>query len=214
MNCTAVAHRLMRGDAPIHTLQTSALIERGVHRLDRSTAGHYNNRAHFFACVPHRSCGASSTIARWRRLRQGGGGAVHVSLDDVAVVGAEPCRQPRRARTEALALLARGRSGAGPCSSSPDTLPACDRGRVSAGSSRLRPPSCARLDIRARPAHERRPGDGRLVSLSHKSWSIGPRRIPHGCVAPPSNTPSILGCRALPGRIAALGVNRIYGTKH
>src|SRR5271167_1038799 len=49
---------------------------------------------------------------------------------------------------------------------------------------------------------------GRQVPRFIITAAFGRRCIPRGCVAPPSNTPGILGRRALPrGRLVALGAS-------
>src|SRR5262245_14529269 len=68
------------------------------------------------------------------------------------------------------------------------------------------------LAHRARRKRRRSPW---LVSRHVSLVAFGPRCIPPGGVAPPANTPCILGRRALPcGRIAALDANKTYVTKH
>jgi RNA polymerase sigma-70 factor, ECF subfamily len=101
-----VAHRLMRGERADHTLQTSALIDEAYLRLVDQRRAHFNNRAHFFAVSAQIMRRILVDYARSRGYSKRGAGAVHVSLDDVAVVAPE--RSPDLvALDEALSLLAK-----------------------------------------------------------------------------------------------------------
>ena len=101
-----VAHRLMRGERADHTLQTSALIDEAYLRLIDQRRAHFNNRAHFFAVSAQIMRRILVDYARSRGYAKRGGGAVHVSLDDVAVVAPEPSPD-LVALDEALSLLAK-----------------------------------------------------------------------------------------------------------
>jgi RNA polymerase sigma-70 factor (ECF subfamily) len=101
-----VAHRLMRGERADHTLQTSALIDEAYLRLIDQRRANFNNRAHFFALSAQIMRRILVDYARSRDYAKRGGRAVHVSLDDVAVVA--PQSSPDLvALDEALSLLAK-----------------------------------------------------------------------------------------------------------
>jgi RNA polymerase sigma factor (TIGR02999 family) len=100
-----IAHRLMRGERANHTLQTSALIGEAYLRLIDQRRATFNNRAHFFAVSAQIMRRILVDYARSRGYAKRGGDAVHISVDDVAVVGPEPSPD-LIALDEALALLA------------------------------------------------------------------------------------------------------------
>ena len=100
-----VAHRLMRGERADHTLQTSALIDEAYLRLIDQRRANFNNRSHFFALSAQIMRRILVDYARARSYAKRGGGAVHVSLDDVAVMAPEPSPD-LVALDEALSLLA------------------------------------------------------------------------------------------------------------
>ncbi len=85
-----VAHRQMRGERANHTLQTTALIDEAYLRLVDQQRANWNNRSHFFAVSAQIMRRILVDYARSRGYAKRGGGAPHVSLDDVAVVGPEP----------------------------------------------------------------------------------------------------------------------------
>jgi len=101
-----VAHRLMRGERADHLLQTSALIDEAYLRLVDQRRASFNNRAHFFAVSAQIMRRILVDYARSRDYAKRGGGVVHVSLDDVAVVAPEPSPD-LVALDEALSLLAK-----------------------------------------------------------------------------------------------------------
>jgi RNA polymerase sigma-70 factor, ECF subfamily len=84
-----LAHRLMRGERGDHTLQTSALIDEAYLRLVDQQRPNFNNRSHFFALSAQIMRRILVDYARSRAYAKRGGGAVHLSLDDVAVVAPE-----------------------------------------------------------------------------------------------------------------------------
>jgi RNA polymerase sigma factor (TIGR02999 family) len=85
-----VAHGLMRGERPNHTLQTSALIDEAYLRLVGQQRASWNNRTHFFAVSAQIMRRILVDYARSRHYAKRGGRAVHLSLDDVALVSPEP----------------------------------------------------------------------------------------------------------------------------
>jgi len=101
-----VAHRVMRGERADHTLQTSALIDEAYLRLIDQRRASFNNRSHFFALSAQMMRRILVDYARSRASARRGGGTVHISLDDVAVVAPEPSPD-LVALDEALSLLAR-----------------------------------------------------------------------------------------------------------
>lgn len=100
-----VAHRLMRAERADHILQTTALIDEAYLRLVDQQRANWRNRAQFFAVCAHIMRRILVDYARSRDYAKRGGGAPHVSLDDVAVVGPEPSRDIV-ALDEALSRLA------------------------------------------------------------------------------------------------------------
>jgi RNA polymerase sigma factor (TIGR02999 family) len=100
-----IAHRLMRGERANHTLQTSALIGEAYLRLIDQRRANFNNRAHFFAVSAQIMRRILVDYARSRGYAKRGGDVVHISVDDVAVVGPEPSPD-LVALDEALSLLA------------------------------------------------------------------------------------------------------------
>jgi RNA polymerase sigma factor (TIGR02999 family) len=101
-----VAHGLMRGERSNHTLQTSALIDEAYLRLVDQRRASWNNRAHFFAVSAQIMRRILVDYARSRGYAKRGGGAVHLSLDDVAVVSPEPAAE-LVALDDALSRLAK-----------------------------------------------------------------------------------------------------------
>jgi RNA polymerase sigma factor (TIGR02999 family) len=101
-----VAHRVMRGERADHTLQTSALIDEAYLRLIDQRRASFNSRSHFFALSAQMMRRILVDYARSRASARRGGGTVHISLDDVAVVAPGPSPD-LVALDEALSLLAR-----------------------------------------------------------------------------------------------------------
>ncbi len=87
---TRVARGLMRGERADHTLQTTGLIDEAYLRLVDQQRANWHNRNHFFAVAAQIMRRILVDYARSRGYAKRGGRAVHVSLDDVAVVGPEP----------------------------------------------------------------------------------------------------------------------------
>jgi RNA polymerase sigma-70 factor (ECF subfamily) len=84
-----IARRYMRREDPGHTLQTTALVNEAFFRLIDQTRVRWQNRAHFFAISAQIMRRILLNYARDRRRAKRGGGAVQVSLSEVAVVGEE-----------------------------------------------------------------------------------------------------------------------------
>lgn len=84
-----LAHHYMQRLHPGNTLQTTALINETYIRLVGQRDVHWQNRAHFFgisAQIMHRFL---LNYARDRRRLKRGGGAIQISLSDVAVISPE-----------------------------------------------------------------------------------------------------------------------------
>src|SRR5262245_38767644 len=69
-----------------HTLQTKALVNEAYLRLIDQQEVRWQNRAHFFAIAAQMMRRILVDYARSRHVAKRGGGAVSVSLDNVAVV--------------------------------------------------------------------------------------------------------------------------------
>ena len=78
-----LAHRYMRQERPDHILQTTALIDEAYLRLIDVNRVEWRNRAHFLALAAQMMRRILVESARNRQRQKRGGGAVHVSLDDV-----------------------------------------------------------------------------------------------------------------------------------
>ena len=84
-----LARRYMRRERAGHTLQTTAVINEAYLRLVDQQNVRWQNRAHFFAIAAHVMRRILIDYARRRRYAKRGGGAPHVSLDEVAVLSEE-----------------------------------------------------------------------------------------------------------------------------
>lgn len=81
-----LAGRYMRGERANHSLETAALVNEAYIRLVDYERMQWQNRAHFFAVSSQLMRRILVDHARRHNLKRGGG-ANHVSLDNVAVVG-------------------------------------------------------------------------------------------------------------------------------
>jgi RNA polymerase sigma factor (TIGR02999 family) len=84
-----IARRYMRRENPGHTLQTTALVNEAFFRLIDQKSVRWQNRAHFFAIAAQIMRRILLNYARDRRRAKRGGGAVQVSLSEVAAVDEE-----------------------------------------------------------------------------------------------------------------------------
>jgi RNA polymerase sigma factor (TIGR02999 family) len=100
-----LAHRHLRGWAPDHGLQTTALVHEAYLRLLGSSQVSWQNRAHFFALSARLMRRVLVDAVRAQRSRKRGGLAPHVPLDD-NVVSPELTRRDLVALDEALTALA------------------------------------------------------------------------------------------------------------
>jgi RNA polymerase sigma factor (TIGR02999 family) len=78
-----LARRYMRQERPDHTLQATSLVNEAYLRLIDVNRVEWRNRAHFLALAAQMMRRILVEFARNRQRQKRGGGAVHVSLDDV-----------------------------------------------------------------------------------------------------------------------------------
>ena len=78
------AHRYMAGERPGHVLQTTALVNEAYLRLVDWKGVHWQNRAHFFGVAAQMMRRILVDYARDVKRAKRGGGALRVSLSDVA----------------------------------------------------------------------------------------------------------------------------------
>ena len=79
-----LAHRHMAGERAGHLLQTSALVNEAYLRLIDSSRVQWQNRAHFFAVSAQLMRRVLVDFARQRNYQKRGGGAIQISLDEMA----------------------------------------------------------------------------------------------------------------------------------
>jgi RNA polymerase sigma factor (TIGR02999 family) len=84
-----IAANYMRRENPGHTLQTNALVNEAYLKLIDQREVRWQNRAHFFALASQLMRRILLDHARSQRRAKRGGDAVHVNLDDVAVITPE-----------------------------------------------------------------------------------------------------------------------------
>jgi RNA polymerase sigma factor (TIGR02999 family) len=78
-----LARRYMRQERPDHTLQATSLVNEAYLRLIDVNRVEWRDRAHFLAVAAQMMRRILVEFARNRHRQKRGGGAVHVSLDDV-----------------------------------------------------------------------------------------------------------------------------------
>jgi RNA polymerase sigma factor (TIGR02999 family) len=78
-----LARRYMRRERPDHTLQATSLVNEAYLRLVDVNRVEWRDRAHFLAVAAQMMRRILVEFARNRQRQKRGGGAVHVSLDDV-----------------------------------------------------------------------------------------------------------------------------------
>ena len=78
-----LARRYMRQERPDHTLQATSLVNEAYLRLIDVNRIEWRDRAHFLAVAAQMMRRILVEFARNRQRQKRGGGAVHVSLDDV-----------------------------------------------------------------------------------------------------------------------------------
>ena len=100
-----LARRYMRQERPDHTLQATALVNEAYLRLIDVNRVEWRNRTHFLALAAQMMRRILVESARNRHRQKRGGGAVHVSLDDVRELP-EPQERDLVALSDALSGLA------------------------------------------------------------------------------------------------------------
>lgn len=85
-----IAHRHMRGERKPDTLQTTALVNEAYLRLTDAAAVDWRDRAQFFAVAAQMMRRILVDAARARDAEKRGAGAVHVALDEAALVPEAP----------------------------------------------------------------------------------------------------------------------------
>ena len=81
-----MARRQMRRERPGHTLRTTALVNDAYLRLVDQRVVRWQNRAHFFAIAAQMMRRILVDHARAKRYEKRGGGAVHVPIEEAAVL--------------------------------------------------------------------------------------------------------------------------------
>jgi RNA polymerase sigma-70 factor, ECF subfamily len=84
-----IAANHMRRESPGHTLQTTALVNEAYLKLVDQRQAHWQNRSHFFALASQLMRRILLDHARSHRRAKRGGEAVHLNLEDVAVIAPE-----------------------------------------------------------------------------------------------------------------------------
>jgi len=79
-----LAHSYMRRESPDHTLQTTALVNEAYLRLIDQKKTRWQNRAHFFGIAAKIMRRILLNWARDQQRQKRGGGAIQVSLSEVA----------------------------------------------------------------------------------------------------------------------------------
>jgi RNA polymerase sigma-70 factor, ECF subfamily len=83
-----LAHHYMKGERAGHSLQTTALVNEAYMRLAEVTRMQWQDRAHFFAVSSRLMRRILVDHARRQNLKRGAD-AIHVSLEEVAVLGGD-----------------------------------------------------------------------------------------------------------------------------
>lgn len=84
-----IAHRYMRRERGSHTLQTTALINEAYLKLVDENKINWQNRAHFYGIGATVMRRILINYARDRQAEKRGGGAVHICIDNAAVLSPE-----------------------------------------------------------------------------------------------------------------------------
>lgn len=88
-----LAHRYMRKESPGHTLQTTALVNEAYLRLINQTQVQWQNRAHFFGIAAKMMRRILLNYARDQRRDKRGGGAIQISLSEVAAISSAKSKE-------------------------------------------------------------------------------------------------------------------------
>jgi RNA polymerase sigma factor (TIGR02999 family) len=100
-----IASNYMRRESPGHTLQTTALVNEAYLKLVDQKEVQWQNRAHFFALASQFMRRILLDHARSQRRAKRGGEAVHVDIEEVAIVSPQQSNE-LIALDEALVRLA------------------------------------------------------------------------------------------------------------
>jgi RNA polymerase sigma factor (TIGR02999 family) len=84
-----LARRYMRGERAGHTLQTTALVNEAYLKLIDWKSVRWQNRAHFLGVAAQLMRRVLVSYARSRKYEKRGGGALKVSLEEVAIASQE-----------------------------------------------------------------------------------------------------------------------------
>ena len=101
-----LAHSFMRRENSAHTLQTTALVNEAYLRLIDQNRVQWQNRTHFFGIAAQMMRRILIDHARKHEYAKRGGGAIKISLDDVAEISDEKAAE-MIALDEALSELAK-----------------------------------------------------------------------------------------------------------
>jgi RNA polymerase sigma-70 factor, ECF subfamily len=101
----SLARRYLSRESVGHTLQTTALVNEAYMRLIDQSRVQWQNRAHFFAICAQMMRRILVDHARKQQYAKRGGGAVKISLDDIALLSNEKAAE-LVALDEALEKLA------------------------------------------------------------------------------------------------------------
>jgi len=85
-----LAHHYMVRERPGHTLQPTALVNEVYLRLVDSPGIEWQSRSHFFGICARLMRRILIDSARSRRYQKRAGNAVHISLEEATITGAEP----------------------------------------------------------------------------------------------------------------------------
>ena len=88
-----LAHHLMEGQRPEHTLQTTALVNEAYLRLAGQTHPSFTNRSHFFAVAARAMRQILVNYAKSNRAQKRGGGSVRIELDEAAILSPEQSKE-------------------------------------------------------------------------------------------------------------------------
>jgi len=84
-----LAHSYMRRESPNHTLQTTALVNEAYLKLVDQKQTRWQNRAHFYGIAAQIMRRILLNWIRDQRRKKRGGGAIQVSLSDVALISSQ-----------------------------------------------------------------------------------------------------------------------------
>jgi RNA polymerase sigma factor (TIGR02999 family) len=84
-----LAHHYMEGQAPDHTLQTTALVDEAYLRLVDQNRPSFTNRSHFLAVAAKAMRQILLDHAKSQQRQKRGGGASKVELDETALISPE-----------------------------------------------------------------------------------------------------------------------------